>query len=253
MFEIARHTRLRTLAAAGAICLLLPAQVAAGLFSISPIRLDLDRQNKTDSIGVSNEETARKLDMQAKLMEWKQDAKGNDIYVDSNDLVFFPRIFSIDKQDQRVVRVGIKVPATTQEKSYRLFIEELPPPPDPDKKGAQVLFVLRFGVPIFVRPDKEQIAGSIESIEAVPGGVAVIIKNSGNSNFQIQSIAFTGEGYEKEIVAGYVLAGATKHVTAQWTPEACKKIGKLRVVMKTDRINTLERTFDWDPNRCVSK
>ena len=253
MFKFACNTRLRTLAAVGAICLLLPIEAGAGLFSISPIRLDLDRQNKTDSIGVSNEETARKLDMQAKLMEWTQDANGNDIYVDSNDLVFFPRIFSIDKQDQRVVRVGIKVPATTIEKSYRLFIEELPPPPDPDKKGAQVLFVLRFGVPVFVRPEKEQIAGSIEGVEAIPGGVAVIVKNSGNSNFQIQSLAISGGGFEKEIVAGYVLAGATKHVGAQFTPEVCKKISKLRIVMKSDRIDTVERTFDWDPNRCISK
>ena len=75
---------------------------------------------------------------------------------------FFSRIFSIDKQDQRVVRVGLKVPSATNEKSYRLFIEELPPQAEPGKKGAQVLFVLRFGVPVFVRPDKEQLSGSIE-------------------------------------------------------------------------------------------
>ena len=106
---------------------------------------------------------------------------------------------------------------------------------------------------MFVRPEKEQIAGSIEGVEAIPGGVAVIVKNSGNSNFQIQSLAISGGGFEKEIVAGYVLAGATKHVGAQFTPEVCKKISKLRIVMKSDRIDTVERTFDWDPNRCISK
>ena len=168
-----------------------PLAAFAGLFSISPIRLDLDRQNKTDSITVSNDETARKLDMQAKLVEWTQDAKGNDVYVESNDLVFFPRIFAVEKQDQRIVRVGLKVPAVQMEKAYRLFIEELPPPPDPERKGAQVLFVLRFGVPIFVRPDKEQLAGAIEGIEPDPAGVTVIVKNTGNANFQIQSLAVT--------------------------------------------------------------
>ena len=150
MFPSTRNT----IAIAATAAAWLPAAALAGLFSISPIRLDLDRQNRTESISVSNDETARKLDMQAKLMEWSQDAKGNDVYVESNDLVYFPRIFAIEKQDQRVIRVGIKVPATTVEKSYRLFVEELPPAPDPAKKGAQVLFVLRFGVPVFVRPDK---------------------------------------------------------------------------------------------------
>src|SRR5208283_2977550 len=138
------------------LSMLVPGTSIAGLFGISPIRLDLDRQSKTDSITISNDEAERKLDMQAKLFEWTQNEKGEDVYVESNDLVFFPRIFSIDPQDKRVMRVGLKVPATATEKAYRLFIEELPPPRDPEKTGTQVLFVLRFGVPIFIRPDKEQ-------------------------------------------------------------------------------------------------
>lgn len=237
--------------AACALCMLIPAASVAGLFSISPIRLDLDRQNKTDSITISNDESERKIEMQAKLFEWTQDGNGNDVYVESNDLVFFPRIFSVDKQDQRVVRVGLKVPAAAAEKSYRLFVEELPPPPDPEKKGAQILFVLRFGVPVFVRPDKEQLAGAIEGVEAAPAGATVVIRNTGNQNFQIQSLSVKSQaGYESEIVGGYVLAGATKRITAQIPADMCRKLGKLQIIMKTDRIGTIERTFDWDAGRC---
>jgi fimbrial chaperone protein len=240
--------------AACALCVLMPAASMAGLFSISPIRLDLDRQNKTDSITISNDETERKIEMQAKLFEWTQDAKGNDAYVESNDLVFFPRIFSVDQQDQRVVRVGLKVPAAATEKSYRLFIEELPPPAEPGKKGAQVLFVLRFGVPIFVRPDKEQLAGTIEGLETAATAATVVIRNNGNQNFQIQSLRVkSGAGYEKEIVGGYVLAGATKHITAPIPADVCRKLGKVQIVMKTDRIGTIERTFDWDAGRCGAR
>jgi fimbrial chaperone protein len=236
------------------LCAIMPAASIAALFSISPIRLDLDRRNRTDSITVSNDEPARKIEMQAKLVEWTQDAKGNDVYIESNDLVYFPRIFAIDKQDQRVVRVGLKVPAAATEKSYRLFIEELPPPADPAKKGAQVLFVLRFGIPIFVRPDKEQLAGAIQGMEASPTGATIIVKNTGNQNFQIQSLSFkSGAAYEKVIVGGYVLAGATKHITAQFPPDTCRKLGTLQIVMKTDRIGTIERTFDWDTSRCGGK
>jgi fimbrial chaperone protein len=235
------------------LCSFAPTAAMAGLFGISPIRLDLDRQNKTDSIAVSNDEPERKIEMQAKLMEWTQDATGNDVYVESSDLVFFPRIFAVDKQDQRVVRVGIKVPATASEKAYRLFIEELPPPPDPATKGAQILFVLRFGVPIFVRPDKEQFAGAIESVQAAPTGAAVVVKNTGNQNFQVQSMNIkSSAGYEKEIVGGYVLAGATKHIVAPIPADICKKLGKLQIVIKTDRIGTIERTFDWDASRCAN-
>ena len=240
--------------AAASICTVVPATCIAGVFSISPIRLDLDRQNKTDSITVSNDEPERKMEMQLKLVEWTQDSKGNDVYVDSNDLVFFPRIFSIDKQDQRVVRVGLKVPSATNEKSYRLFIEELPPQAEPGKKGAQVLFVLRFGVPVFVRPDKEQLSGSIEAIEATPTAALIMVRNTGNQNFQIQSLNVSaGTAYTKEIVGGYVLAGASKQITAQIPADTCKKLDKVQIVMKTDRIGTVERTFDWDTSRCDSK
>lgn len=233
---------------------LIPAAANAGLFSISPIRLDLDRQTRTDSITITNDDPNTKLEVQAKLVEWTQDADGKDIYVDSNDLVFFPRIFSVEKLEQRVVRVGLRVPATTIEKSYRLFLEELPPPRDPQTKGAQISFVLRFGVPVFVRPEKEQLAGAIEGLEVAPTAATIVIRNSGNQNFQIQSMLVkSGAVFEKEIVGGYVLAGATKRISAQFPPDTCSRLGKIQVILKTDRVGTLERTFDWDASRCTQK
>lgn len=249
-----RPTHFLTLLVAAALGIAVPAASIAGLFSISPIRLDLDRQNRTDSITISNSETERKIEMQAKLFEWTQDAEGNDVYTESNNLVFFPRIFGVDKQDQRVIRVGLKVPAPTMEQAYRLFVEELPPPPDAGRKGAQVQFVLRFGVPIFVRPDTEQLAGAIEGLESAATAATVVIRNTGNQNFQIQSLSFKSQvGYEKQIVGGYVLAGATKRISAAIPADLCRTLGRLQVVMKTDRIGTVERDFDWDATRCGTK
>lgn len=236
------------------LCLFAPSVATAGLFSISPIRLDLDRGNKTDSISVSSDEPDTTLKMKSTLFEWTQNEKGEDVYTESNDLVYFPRIFDIEKQEKRIVRVGLKVPAGATEKSYRLFIEELPPKPDPDRKGAQVLFVLRFGIPIFVRPDKEQLAGTIEAVEAAPAVATIVVKNTGNENFQIQSLAVkSAAGFEKEIVGGYVLAGSVKRIAASFPAELCGKLDKLQIVMKTDRVGTVEHTFDWDASRCVAK
>src|ERR1700684_3611210 len=226
--------------------LLAPEASIAGLFGISPIRIDLDRQNKTDSITVSNDETERNLDMQTRLYEWTQNEKGEDVYTESNDLVFFPRIFSVEKQDKRVVRVGLKGPGGATEKAYRLFIEELPPKPDPDQKGAKIVFVFRFGVAVYVRPEKEQLAGSIEGVEGGPDTAAIVVHNTGNANFQIQSLALkSASGYEKEVAGGYVLAGATRRFNAPFPADTCAKTTKLQIVMKTDRIGTIERGFDW--------
>ena len=252
--RLAANRRLALLAICCAFSALAPPAAEAGLFSISPIRLDLDRQNKTDSIAVRNDDAEKALTLQANLFEWKQDADGKDIYVESADLVFFPRIFTVEKQDERVIRVGLKVPAGATEKTYRLFIEELPPPPDPQRKGAQVAFVLRFGIPIFLRPDTEQLSGSIERIEATPEGAAVTVRNSGNRNFQIQSLSFrSGAGFAKEMVGGYVLSGGTKKLTMAIPPEVCRKLGKIEIVLKSEAIGTIERTLDWDAGRCGPK
>ncbi len=247
----ARHRMRVVLSLAKVLLCLMPAAAMAGLFSISPIRVDLDRQNKTDSVTISNDEPVRKLEMQLKLSAWTQDAQGNDVFTDSEDLVYFPRIFSVDKQDQRVVRVGLKVPAVGMEKSYRLFFEEQPAAPDPGKGSAQVAFVLRFGVPVFVRPDNGLAVGIIDRVEPTATGLAVIVRNSGNQNFQIQSLSIQSPaGFEKVIIGGYVLGGGAKRVTTPIPKELCRKLQTLRVVMTTDTIGTVERDFDWDASRC---
>ena len=60
----------------------------------------------------------------------------------------------------------------------------------------------------------------------------------------------SGSAYETDIVGGYVLAGATKHIVAKIPPATCKSLGPLKIVMKSDRIGTVERTFAWDASRC---
>ncbi len=250
-----RTAAARTAALTAGLMLALPPAAQAGLFGISPIRLDLDRENKTSSFTVSNDDEERAIQMQAKLMTWTQDADGKDIYTESRDLVFFPQIFAIEKKEERVVKVGLKVPASGMEKAYRLFVEELPPPRDQAQPGgAQVKFVLRFGIPVFVRPEKEQASASIERVEARPGKVAVFLHNGGNQNFQIETLKLkAADGYATESVGGYVLAGVSKTVELELPLETCRKSQKLALSMKTDHLGLIERTLDLDTARCSAK
>jgi hypothetical protein len=47
-------------------------------------------------ITVSNVED--KVNLQVKAMQWKQDDKGKDAYSDTTDIVYFPRIISLEKE-----------------------------------------------------------------------------------------------------------------------------------------------------------
>lgn len=241
----------QTLRRLGGLLLVLAAlPAAAGNFGISPIRLDLDRAAKSGAITVSNDETDA-LRVQIRLFEWVQDATGKDEYRLSEDLVYFPRLMALEKAEQKVVRVGLRTPALEREKAYRLFVEELPAPPAAGAPaGARVAIAVRFGVPIFVKPAKEEAAGEIEKLELAKGVLRVGVRNGGNVHFTIKSItAAAGEGFSKEAPGWYLLAGASREHTLDLTAEACAKLKKLDVTVKADRLE-LKGSLDVNASMC---
>jgi fimbrial chaperone protein len=224
----------------------------AGQFGVSPIRIDLGRTAKSGSITVTNDEEAAPLRAQMRLFEWTQDASGKDVYRESEDLLFAPRLMALEKGEQKLIRVGLRVPAANEERAYRLFIEELPAPPPPGgQPGARVAIAVRFGVPIFVSPAKEDIRGEIEKVGLVKGMLRVTVRNSGNAHFTIKSITATsGETFAKEASGWYLLAGAVREHAIELPPDACARLKRLDVVVKTDKQLELKGTLDVIASMC---
>ena len=89
------------------LCMFVACGSVAGEFSVNPIRLELGAIAKSGVIGVRNEGKT-KLSFQLQSMEWTQDATGKDLYADSSDLVFFPKIMSVEPGEEGLIRVGTK-------------------------------------------------------------------------------------------------------------------------------------------------
>ena len=219
---------------------LVPSLISAGEFRVTPIRLDFDRGAKSGVITVINE-GEDKLHVQMKAFEWTQDAEGKDQYVETHDIIFFPRMMTLEKKEEKILRAGIKIPATTKEKTYRLFIEEIPGPRKVE--GVNVAIAIRFGVPIFVKPFKEDAKGVIEKIELSKGVLNVHIKNAGNVHLIIHSVNIKGksvkeeETFSKELSGWYLLSNVSKIYTTPIPGESCKNIAKLEIEIKTNRFN----------------
>lgn len=233
-----RKTALKRLArifCCGLALLALP--VAAGNFGVSPIRVELDRNAKTGAITVSNDDTDGALRVQIRLFEWTQDAAGKDEYRESEDLLYFPKLMLLGKNEQKLVRVGLRTPAAAQEKTYRLFVEELPGPPSPGTaSGARVAFRVRFGVPIFLKPAEAEARGEIEKIEMAKGVLRVTVRNTGNAHFVINTItAASGGAYSKEAPGWYLLARAVREHAIPVPQETCRKLKRIDVTAKTDQ------------------
>ena len=177
-------------------CLFLTPSVAfAGEFRVTPIRLDFDRGTKSGVITIVNE-GGDKLNVQMKAFEWAQNADGKDRYTETNDIIFFPRIMALEKKEEKILRAGIKIPATAREKTYRFFIEEIPEPKKGE--GVNVSIAIRFGVPIFVKPLKEEVKGEIEKVELSKGVLNALVRNRGNAHFVINSIDIKGKNAKGE-------------------------------------------------------
>jgi fimbrial chaperone protein len=227
----------RTLAV---LALLAATRAAAGDFGVSPIRVELDRGTKSALVTVSNEDS-RPLAFQVRALAWTQDAAGADRYTDTADLVYFPQQLKVPPKESRVVRVGYKVPALQQEKTYRLFIEELADPArEPSKTG--VAITLRFGVPVFLRPSAPQLAGALE-LAAAGGVTSATARNTGNVHFRIATVRFTGLGaggetvFEHALDGWYLLAGAQRPYRYSVPVELCARVRLLRVEADAEKLN----------------
>lgn len=233
--------------------LFIPSLSLSGEFRVTPIRLDFDRGTRSGVITIINEGN-EKLNVQMKAFEWTQDAQGKDLYTETNDLIFFPRIMSLEKNEEKILRAGIRIPAATKEKTYRLFIEEIPEPRKAE--GVNVAIAIRFGVPIFVKPLKEEVKGVIEKVEMSKGHLRLWIKNIGNTHFIIQAVHLKGknvkgeEVFSKELSGWYLLGGASRLYSTAIGEETCKGISKFDIEVRTDRF-TLSGYLDVQEAMCL--
>jgi fimbrial chaperone protein len=235
----AARAALRSSAPVFLFLLLLPVAALAGDWRVSPIRLDLGRDAKSGAVTVVNDADER-LQVQMKAFEWTQDAEGKDRYEETGEILFFPRLMILEPKEEKILRAGIRVPAVAKEKTFRLFIEEIPGPRKAE--GVSVAVAIRFGVPIFVRPLKEEARGEIGPMTMAAGALLVPVKNTGNVHFVVHSVLLRGrngtgeEIFSRELSGWYLLAGASRAYATTVPAAMCGNIAVIEAEVKTDKL-----------------
>jgi fimbrial chaperone protein len=189
-----------TLAAAG--------NAAAGSFSVTPTRIELRGAQRTAVVSLHNAD-ATPLTVQASLVDWTQ-PQGEDIYVDTRDLLVTPPVFTIPPNGEQIVRIALRRAADPAlELPYRIFFQEVPLAARPDFTGLNI--ALKVGVPIFVLPEPAT-AGKLEwELHAqADGKLRVDALNKGTAHVQVTdfTITYTGPAATTHVnVVKYVLPG----------------------------------------------
>jgi fimbrial chaperone protein len=236
------------------ILLLAASGALAGEFSVSPITMELGPRASSGVFTVAN--TGReKINFQVSVSEWTQDAAGKDVYTETKDIVFFPRLMALEGGEQRVIRLGLKSPPALREKTYRLFIEEIPLTVKPQADGTRVTFAIRFAPPIFVRPAQARAEGAIDPIGVARGRISAVVRNTGNVHFRVNGLAIRGrsadgaELFNRETDGGYVLHGAARKIEVSFPPELCDALALVEVEAKTENMN-LRGKLDVQKGMC---
>lgn len=229
----------------------------AGSFNVTPIKVFLKAAGKTENLTVKNE-AERPITMQVKAFEWSQDEKGSDIYLPTDEVMYFPRIFSLNTKESRLIKVGYDKKPSKTEKTFRVFIEEVPQAEDKDAEGNVLRLALRMGIPVFIEPSgKHEPKGEIARIQLSKGTVRIDTLNSGNTHFFIKKITLTGKdasGQPLETITRqgwYVLTGKTRTESISLPPEKCPLFKEIEVELEAEKLN-LKDKINVDRKMCES-
>jgi fimbrial chaperone protein len=212
--------------------------VLAADFSVNPLRVYLDKGHTTESIKVRNDHL-KELTMQLRAYTWSQDEEGRDVYEPTGDLVFFPKLLTLEPGQTRLVRVGVPGAPPDDEESYRIYLEELPDTREVPK--GQLRTLLRVGVPVFRRPLQQQQAGDVIGVELIDCRARFRFANRGNTHIRLKKVVVRalGEAGDEidsgELKGWYVLAGRDRFYEYTLSEDICTETQRIEVNVESEQ------------------
>jgi fimbrial chaperone protein len=152
----------------------------------------------------------------------------------TEDIVFFPALLTLAPREERKVRVGLATSPGPSEKTYRIFVEELPPV-EVEKLAAGVTMRTKMGIPIFVQPSVTTARAQLGKGSFAGDRVSFSLQNTGTVHFTPDAIRVRGLDGTGAVVADvradawYVLAGGRRDFEVALPAARCAEIRSLTV------------------------
>ena len=213
-----RKAALSALAATvGLLVFACPAARAQAL-SVQPVNVLFSPGQKATSVTVTNTGSSETA-IQIRVYAWGQ-KDDDDQLTDSDAVVLSPPISRMAPGASQVIRLVLRQAAEGREATYRILIDQIPPPTEP----GIVHMVLRLSIPIFVQPATRAVPHLQFHMEMDAGKLFLVGINDGLSHEVIRDIELlASDGRKlKEAVSTspYILSGATRRwpIAAQDPP-----------------------------------
>jgi fimbrial chaperone protein len=198
------------LALVGAAVILFFAGPSASAQSLSvlPVNVFFAPGQKASSLTVTNTGTTE-TSIQVRAYAWSQ-PDGDEQLTPSDAVVLSPPLATIAPGASQVVRLILRQLPQGREATYRIFIDQIPPPAQP----GMIHMVLRLSIPIFAQPPTRAVP-HVQFQLAVDSGKLVLVGiNDGLSHEVIRDIVLsTNDGQKLKAdssASPYILAGVTR-------------------------------------------
>jgi fimbrial chaperone protein len=197
-------------AAAGALAgalFILPFVDAARAQSLTvlPVTIQMAPGQMATTLTVINQSDSE-TSFQARAFGWSQPGAGNDELAATNDVLASPPLATVAAGATQVVRVVLRKPPQGKEASYRILLDQIPPPATP----GTVRIALRLSIPILAAPATR----SAPHVQWRVEGAHLVAVNDGNQHETVRDIALATAGGSalkvETSVSPYILAGATR-------------------------------------------
>jgi fimbrial chaperone protein len=206
-----------------------PGRAFAQTLEVTPIQAELTRKAPTEIITLHNlgSEPTR---YQVSAFAWQQDRRGAMQLSRTKDVVFFPGLLTIGAGEKRNVRVAAapSVQFGAVEKTYRIFVEQLPAAPKAAQTSIRVL--TRVGIPVYVEPPEPAVRAEVASLAREGRRVSFVLKNTGNIRIRPDLVRLVGRGEAGDIVfdqplsSWYVLAGGERVFETETPKDGCARV-----------------------------
>lgn len=220
----------RTLALCASL-VLMHAPAWAGSFQVNPIRVDLRPGAQTAALTVKNT-GEEPVVVQISIESWSQQ-EGKDIYAPTKELLATPPVMTIPPSAERIVRIGLRrAPDRARELDYRLFLQEVPPPPKPGFQGLVV--ALRVGLPVFVAPAQGKATPRVSwRASRLPDNkLELTAANDGTAHLQVAEISVDGTGASTPVASYSGLTYILPDQRRSWVLPLNAPLGASRIRVK---------------------
>jgi fimbrial chaperone protein len=204
---------------------------SAATFTVDPTQIFLSGRTGSVLLTLRNESTET-LQFQLSAFAWAQSPAGEMQLEPTEDIVFFPTLLTLKPMETRRVRVGSATPQDRREKTYRIFVEELPPTGNTASTGVRVL--TKMGIPIFVRPVKEVATAQLNDLRQQDGALRFTLTNAGTvhvvpQTIKVRGLAGSNAAFDRELEGWYVLAGGRREFEMAFPKNACAHVTSIVV------------------------